>query len=91
MQSCIIISLNRIAGEDVKTKSMIFELEGHGLSQTQIANKSGINKATVSKLISGKASDVYYERGKQLEALHTHVCVKKQPFCTFEPEPIPAV
>lgn len=72
-------------------KEMLKDLRSSNINQTQIHVKSGISKSTVSKLMSGKVNDVYYERGKQLEALHTHVCVKKQPFCTFEPEPIPAV
>ena len=50
-------------------KSLIAEIQAHGLTQPQIAALCGCGQATVSDLANGKTSDPRHTLGESLKAL----------------------
>jgi transcriptional regulator with XRE-family HTH domain len=58
------------------TQQMLQALIGKGMTQTKIAEESGLNQPTISRALSG--SGLSYENGKKVEELYTRVCIKSR-------------
>lgn len=54
------------------SKELAQEILDAGLTQREIAERTGTTQATISKLIRGVITDVGYATGKRLEVLHAH-------------------
>lgn len=59
-------------------KQMIEALEAAGLTQAEIAEKSGIAQGSISKIKSGKQRFVFHEKAESLSKIHQQIAVNKK-------------
>jgi transcriptional regulator with XRE-family HTH domain len=60
----------------MEARDFISDLLAKGLTQAVIAERTGIPQPTISKVVTGRVSDVLSTNYRKLEALHTEVCSK---------------
>jgi transcriptional regulator with XRE-family HTH domain len=68
----------------MEAKDFIAALVQSGLTQSQIAERTGIPQPTLSKVLRGDVSDVLSRNYRKLQSLHDEVCPKPTP------APVPA-
>ena len=61
--------------ENEKFMAMIAGLEDHGLSRSEIAEQSGLSKATIWRYATGTVRDPLYSKVKRIERLCTRYSV----------------
>jgi predicted transcriptional regulator len=54
----------------MEPKDLVIAIRAHGLTQTQIFEKTGIPQPTVSKIERGEVDDVMSRNYRALESLH---------------------
>ena len=54
----------------MEAKDFISALIGHGLTQSQIAERTGIPQPSLSKVLRGDVDDVLSRNYRKLQALH---------------------
>lgn len=57
----------------MEAREYIKALVAHGLTQVQIAEKTGIPQPTISKVARGEVDDVLSRNYRKLQTLHTEV------------------
>ena len=57
----------------MEARDFVAALVAHGLTQQQIAEKTGVPQPTVSKVLRGEVADVMSRNYRKLQALHTEV------------------
>lgn len=57
----------------MEAKDFIAALVAHGLTQSQIADRTGIPQPTLSKVVRGEVADVMSRNYRKLQALHAEV------------------
>lgn len=57
----------------MEAKDFVAALVEHGLTQSQIAERTGIPQPTLSKVVRGEVSDVLSRNYRKLQALHAEV------------------
>lgn len=64
----------------MEARDFVAALVGSGLTQSQIAERTGITQPTLSKVLRGDVDDVLSRNYRKLQALHAEVCgVPTQP------------
>lgn len=61
----------------MEARDFVTDLQSWGLTQTQIAERSGIPQPTVSKIARGAVDDVLSKNYRSLEALHKEEAAKR--------------
>lgn len=59
----------------MEAQDYVRELIASGLTQTVIAERSGIPQPTISKILRGEVADVMSRNYRKLQALHASACV----------------
>jgi len=68
----------------MEAKDYVEAIRAHGLTQVQIAEKTGIPQPTISKIARGDVADVMSRNYRALQALHTELGATQPPVM---PEP----
>jgi len=72
----------------MEAKDYVAALVAHGMTQSQIAERTGIQQPTLSKVLRGDVEDVLSRNYRKLQALHSEVIgAKAAPPVKAEPEP----
>ncbi len=71
----------------MEAKDYVRELLDSGLTQTQIAERTGIPQPTISKVLRGAVDDVLSRNYRRLQDLHTEVM---RPAAAEQPAPAQA-
>lgn len=58
----------------MEARDFVAALVGKGLTQSQIAERTGIPQPTLSKVLRGDVDDVLSRNYRKLQALHSEVC-----------------
>ena len=61
----------------MEAKDYVIELQEKGLTQTQIAEATGIPQPTISKILRGEVADVMSKSYRALQALAKKLAKKK--------------
>ena len=70
----------------MEARDFIAALSERGLTQQQIADRTGIPQPTISKVARGDVADVLSRNYRKLQALHEEVCVALAPPPEGQPE-----
>lgn len=71
----------------MEARDFVHDLQKWGLTQTQIAERSGVPQPTVSKIARGAVDDVLSKNYRSLEALHKEEAAKQPPAPASAGEP----
>ncbi len=63
----------------MEARDFVAALVAHGLTQQQIAEKTGVPQPTVSKVLRGEVADVMSRNYRKLQALHAEVLGSLEP------------
>ena len=58
----------------MEARDFIAALIGRGLTQSDIADRTGIPQPTISKVARGEVADVMSRNYRKLQTLHSKVC-----------------
>lgn len=60
----------------MEAKDYVLAIRSHGLTQDQVAEKTGIPQPTISKIERGEVADVMSRNYRALQALHAQLLAK---------------
>ena len=69
----------------MEAKDYVLAIRAYGLTQTEVAEKTGIPQPTISKIERGDVEDVMSKNYRALQALHDELVTGKPPI-----KPVPA-
>lgn len=61
----------------MEAKDYVLAIRAHGLTQTEVAEKTGIPQPTISKIERGDVEDVMSKNYRALQALHAKLVLKQ--------------
>lgn len=62
----------------MEAKDYLYFIRATGLTQTQIAGRTGIPQSTISKIERGEVNDVMSKNYRALQTLYEEVCAKSR-------------
>jgi len=63
----------------MEAKDYVIAIRTHGLTQAQIAERTGIPQPTISKIVRGDVSDVMSKNYRALQSLHLELAAPAAP------------
>lgn len=63
----------------MEAKDYVLAIRAYGLTQTEVAEKTGIPQPTISKIERGDVEDVMSKNYRALQALHDELLVTGKP------------
>lgn len=70
----------------MEARDYLLAIRATGLTQSQVAEQSGVPQPTISKIERGEVADVLSKNYRALQALHQKVCKRRR--SPKEPSPV---